>query len=298
MSNLDDNFTLYKGKGLQTKHYKKGSKKTFVFDLDETIGSFSDLYILFKSIENLSKKYNLQLYESDDTLLFCLLDEFPEFFRYGISVLFKYLNEKKKLHSDINIYIYTNNICIPITWTTIIIKYIEKTWKLTLFDNIIRCFKINDKIVEYKRTTNDKTYNDLIRCIKLNRGTELCFIDNALFPKMLHRHVYYLRPKPYYHYVNREDILNRFILSNIGVNICNLLSTTSDNLFNEMYNMYTENGYSFESFTKTQKEMEIDIEVSKKLLYHCRRFFNITTKKLKTKKKRDISITTKTKKLR
>ena len=115
MNNSNDNFSLYKGKGLQTKHYKTDGKKTFVFDLDETIGSFSDLYILFKCIENIQKENELTIYDSDEILLFCLLDEFPEFFRYGISVLFKYLNDKKKLFSDINVYIYTNNICIPIT---------------------------------------------------------------------------------------------------------------------------------------------------------------------------------------
>ena len=38
------------------------------------------------------------------------------------------------------------------------IKYIEKSLNIELFDNIIRCFKINDEIIEYKRTTNDKTY--------------------------------------------------------------------------------------------------------------------------------------------
>ena len=285
MNESSDNFSLYKGKGLQRKHYKTDGKKTFVFDLDETIGSFSDLYILFKCIENIQKESELSLYDSDEILLFCLLDEFPEFFRYGISVLFKYLNDKKKLFSDINVYIYTNNICIPITWTSIIIKYIEKSLNIELFDNIIRCFKINDEIIEYKRTTNDKTYSDLIRCIKLKKETELCFIDNSLFPKMLHRHVYYLRPKPYYHYVNKIDILTRFLKSNIGVHINERLQLSENEFFEILKKWYVENGYSFDTFIKPQQELDVDIEVSKKLLYHCRRFFYITTKKLHTRKK-------------
>ena len=284
MGNSDNYMDVYKGKGLYTKHIKTNTSKIFVFDLDETIGSFQDLYILFKCIENLNKLSDKPVYENDEQLIFSLLDEFPEFFRYGIDILFKYLNEKKKIFNCIHVYIYTNNTCIPITWTSIIIKYIEQKWNLTLFDNIVRCFKINDQIIEYKRTSSDKTFNDLIRCIKLSYNTELCFIDNVLFPKMRHRHVYYLRPKPYYHYINREDILNRFLVSPIGKHFCYNLKISSDVLFNNMHKWYSQQGHSFDKFVKSTLEMEQDIEVSKKLLYHCRLFFYITTKKIKTRK--------------
>jgi len=298
---MNDNkakFEIYKGKGLQIKQKKTNTPKVFVFDLDETIGSFSDLYILFKCIESMNDMFNKQLYNNDEELLFNLLDEFPEFFRYGISVLFKYLNEKKKTFKNVHIYIYTNNTCLPITWTSIIIKYIEHKWKLSLFDNIVRCFKINNKIIEYKRTTTEKTFIDLFRCIKLSYNTELCFIDNALFPKMQHRHVYYLRPKPYYHYVNRENIINRFILSTVGQQICYKLNILSDQLFTNMHTWYTKNNYSFDTFVKSNTEMEIDIQVSKKLLQHCRLFFYMSTRKLNTRKKRKLAILNKTKKIR
>ena len=284
MDKNTDTLNVYKGKGLLCKKKKNNSVKTFVFDLDETIGSFTDLYILFKSIEEIQSKTDDPLYKSDEYLLFNLLDIFPEFFRYGISVLFKYLNDKKNTH-DINVYIYTNNTCIPITWTSIIINYIEKKWDISLFDNIIRCFKIKDRIIEYKRTTTEKTFHDLIRCIKLSTNTELCFIDNVLFPKMLHRYVYYLRPKPYYHYINREDILNRFILSDIGKEIYTKLQVDSEYLFDTLKTWYHNQGYFFDSYGRTQQELDVDIEVSKKLFYHCRLFFHMTTKKNKTKKK-------------
>jgi len=280
----DPRLGVYKGKGLQMKHRKTNTPKIFVFDLDETIGSFSDLYILFKCIENMNDISNKQLYTNDEELLFSLLDEFPEFFRYGIFVLFQYLNDKKKMNKNVHVYIYTNNTCIPITWTSIIINYIEKKCNLTLFDNIVRCFKINDQIIEYKRTTTEKTFNDLIRCIKLSYNTEICFIDNVLFPKMLHRRVYYLRPKPYYHYINREDIIKRFLLSTIGKQFCYTLNVSSQQLFDNMYKWYIEKGYSFDKFVKSNTEMELDIDVSKKLLHHCRLFFYMTRKKIKTRK--------------
>ena len=69
----------------------------------------------------------------------------------------KYLNDKKKLFSDINVYIYTNNICIPITWTSIIIKYIEKSLNIELFDN-----KVN-LITGYYKNTNGTGYVGLPR---------------------------------------------------------------------------------------------------------------------------------------
>ena len=47
MDKNTDTLNVYKGKGLLCKKKKNNSVKTFVFDLDETIGSFTDLYILF-----------------------------------------------------------------------------------------------------------------------------------------------------------------------------------------------------------------------------------------------------------
>ena len=296
MSESDDIFTIYKGRGLHQSRCRKNTVKYFVFDLDETIGSFSEMYILFKCIQSVQEDTNTVLYDSLDGLLFSIMDEFPEFFRYGISVLFKYLNSKKKLYSNVCIYIYTNNACIPISWTSIIVKYIEHKWNLQLFDNIIRCFKIKDHIVEYNRTTRDKTFTDLIRCIKLPYKTELCFIDNTLFPKMQHRHVYYLRPKSYYHYVNRNDILNRFFNSEKGVDIAKRLSLSTPELIDKAQTWYTMNNYNFDTFSKQREEMEIDIEVSKKMLYHCRLFFYITTKTIITRRKKQRIILNKTKK--
>lgn len=283
MSN-DIPFIVYKGKGLVRTKTKRISNKVFVFDLDETIGSFSELYILFKSIQYIQSLTNVILYDSTETLLFQLLDEFPEFFRYGISVLFQYLNEKKKIYPHLSIYIYTNNNCIPLSWASTIVKYIENRWNLpNLFNNVIRCFKIGDTIIEYNRTTSQKTYSDLIRCIRLPQNTELCFIDNTMFPKMTHRHVYYLRPKAYFHYINRTDIINRFISSAIGTTICEKYNKPTNELSDLIINWYNEK-YTFDVVFKSTEDMELDIKVSKKLMHHCRMFFYISTKSIKTKK--------------
>ena len=292
---MDSTIKIYKGKGLKITNNNEGTK-TFVFDLDETIGSFSELYILFKCIEYIKTDLKLSIFDNDKELLFALLDLFPEFFRYGISIIFQYLYEKKKISNDIFVYIYTNNSCIPISWTTIIVKYMEEKFGVdNLFDNIIRAFKIGNQVVEYNRTTATKTYKDLIRCVHIPVNTELCFIDNVDYPKMKHRHVYYIQPKPYYHYVNRNEIIERFINSQSG----NLLqSLIQDKLENIVLNYYNKNDYILHEYVKTKEEFDMDILISKKIMYHIKNFFYMKIRKLKTKKKRTSINFNQTRKLR
>ena len=138
---------IYKGKGLKLHKTEKKNMKVFVFDLDETIGHFSEIYILFQFIEILEKQKNCTFFQNEKECLFYLLDLFPEVFRYGIDVIFTYLR-KKQLNSLTSVYIYTNNTCIPITWTTYLSEYIEEKWNIAgLFTNIVRAFKINGKIL-------------------------------------------------------------------------------------------------------------------------------------------------------
>jgi hypothetical protein len=291
---MDSTIKIYKGRGLEKTNNSDGLK-TFVFDLDETIGSFSELYILFKCIEYMKTDLKLSIFDNDKKLLFSLLDLFPEFFRYGISVIFQYLHEKKQITNNISIYIYTNNSCIPISWTSIIVKYMEEKFGVeNLFDNIIRAFKIGNQIVEYNRTTATKTYKDLIRCVHIPENTELCFIDNVEYPKMKHRHVYYIQPKPYYHYVNRSEIIERFINSQSG----NLMqSLVQDKLENLIMNYYNKNDYVLHEYKKTKEELENDILITKKIMYHIKHFFYMKIRKIKTRKKRTVINFNQTRKL-
>jgi len=292
---MNSNIQIYKGKGLKKTNNSDGVK-TFVFDLDETIGSFSELYILFKCIEYIKTDLKLSIFDNDKELLFALLDLFPEFFRYGISIIFQYLYEKKQITNNISVYIYTNNSCIPISWTTIIVKYMEEKFGVeNLFDNIIRAFKIGNQVVEYNRTTATKTYKDLIRCVHIPVNTELCFIDNIDYPKMKHRHVYYIQPKPYYHYVNRSEIIERFINSQCGNSMQTLVQ---DKLKNLVLNYYNKNDYILHEYVKTKEEFETDIILSKKIMYHIKNFFYMKIRKLKTQKRRTVINFNQTRKLR
>ena len=57
------------------------STKVVVFDLDETLGSFADLYILWGGIK--------QTWSDCDTF-YELLELYPEFLRYGILTILEY----------------------------------------------------------------------------------------------------------------------------------------------------------------------------------------------------------------
>ena len=62
-------------------------KKHFVFDLDETLGSFSDMYILWKGIKHLRESIIF-----DKSLFRNIINLFPEFLRYGIATILQYLH--------------------------------------------------------------------------------------------------------------------------------------------------------------------------------------------------------------
>ena len=139
---------IFKGKyylpWFKTSHvvHFKAPNKVVVFDLDETLGSFTDLYILWRGIKHVWPSCN-GFTE--------LCDLFPEFLRYGILTILEYLYDKKIKKECHKIFIYTNNQCST-EWVGLISKYLEKKVKSTshhpkypLFDKMICAFKINNK---------------------------------------------------------------------------------------------------------------------------------------------------------
>ena len=70
-----------------------------------------------------------------------------------------------------------------------------------------------NKIVEPLRTSHDKSYDDLIRCISCQTEHKICFIDDVHHEKMVHDSVYYINVKPYTYMLPEEEIIKRFINS-------------------------------------------------------------------------------------
>ena len=123
----------------------------FVFDLDETLGYFSQLNIIWKLLNQIQINNNKQ--ELGQIEFNMLIKEFEYLFRPKIIQILKYINDNKNVNSKI--IIYTNNQ-ISKRWVLLIKNYIEDKLQSTIFDTIIFAYKINGQIIEPMRTGVNK----------------------------------------------------------------------------------------------------------------------------------------------
>jgi len=274
---------LYKGKHYHKKRTKKQNiknknRKVIVFDFDETIGSFSELKMLWLFI-----KENIIIDSNDtQTLLNEILDLYPEFLRYGILYIFKYLHIKKMEKECSNIYIYTNNQCSSY-WVTFISNYINNKVnneeEKNIFDKIIYAFKINNIQIEMNRTTSMKTYGDFINCTLLPESTEICFIDNSYYPKMKNEKVYYIQPIAYNHKLTLETIISRFL----SYDLYKKYNFTYDSLYKWFFMNRTYNIREIVS-------LKTDIYVTQRLMYYLQDFLSFPHNGDKTLKRRQMKL--------
>lgn len=284
--NYDKYIKLHKGRKLipmeqiyiSEKTQKNG--KVIIFDLDETIGSFSDFYILWNTIET----HNLQIDFNE------LLDLYPEFLRHGILHILEFIYYKKQTGECSKMYIYTNNQCLSKcinenskNWVQLIIDYIEskiipKESVGRLFDQVIHAFKLGEKRYELKRTTSAKTHSDFIKCTLLPKITEMCFIDNSFFPKMCGEHVYYIQPRSYFHYLRTDEIIDRFISSELYKKL-----NTRQCFETILYQVFLEKQPTI-NMILLEKRLETDILISQKMMYYIREFFYLYSRRIKTRK--------------
>jgi len=262
---------IYEGKYVKLKSVS--SNKIIVFDLDETMGYFSDMNILWRAL--VSEKYIIDSQTSFNTLL----DLYPEFLRNGITVILEYLYHKKQ-RSECKIYMYTNNIYSP-DIPKKIAAYLEYKIGGLLFERVICAFKIGNKIIEPLRTTNHKTYSNLIQCTMMPRNVEVCFIDDKYHKKMEHNKVFYLQPLPYYHDLSIDTIIDRACAH-----------YTHRTLYNTLSQLFPERP------AMPPIDTETNIKVSQKLMYHVREFFHLGIISPKTKKQRSTGVTGFTRKKR
>ena len=203
------------------RYETKDIKKVVVFDLDETIGSFSDLIGLLKYIKK-QKQIKISQKRFNE-----LLDLYPEFLQNNIIEIFIYLMEKKRSGECYQIYIYTNNIYSP-EFPKYIQNYFDYKYQYYLngfsvsrkvnplnvkvIDHLICAFKVNNIIINFARTTNEKTYDDFMKCSLLPKSTIICFVDNKFHKKMQHKNVNYIYIKSYFHRLSKMEIWERFFI--------------------------------------------------------------------------------------
>jgi hypothetical protein len=268
-------YKIYKGKQFYKKRLKT-TPRVIAFDLDETLGSFTDLEILWSGLQDFSDDNCPVSFNN-------LLDLYPEFLRYGIIPILEYLIEKKKTGECGSIYIYTNNQCEP-NWVDLISQYLNYKLKVkgNIFNQIISAFKINNRRVEPSRTTHSKTYPDFIRCTLLPKNTEIFFLDNANYPEMKQGRVYYIQPKSYIHHLSTNDIIHRFVSSKLRLTLPN---ATTETIQTHLLTYFISRD-TYNTGNPRIRDLETDILVAQKIMYHLRDFFYIANKLARTKKKR------------
>jgi len=94
--------------------------KIVVFDLDETLGYFTEFGIFWDSLLTYLKNENGPVLEQED--FNNILDLYPEFLRPNIINILTYLKEKKESNCCHKMMIYTNNNG-PREWAHNIIQY-------------------------------------------------------------------------------------------------------------------------------------------------------------------------------
>ena len=233
--------------------------KIVVFDLDETLGYFVQLGMFWDAVKNYTKQ-SLNQTDFDN-----MLDLYPEFIRPNILSILKFLKVKKKNNKCSHLMIYTNNQGPP-EWAMMIKTYFETKMDAVIFDRIIAAFKINGKQVEFCRTTHNKTHNDFIKCSKLPKNSQICFLDDVYHPDMKNDNVYYINIKPYVYDLSFQDMCVRYIKKGY-------VSLHVQESFTRSILHYVER-YSHIYVPKKQDEYEVDTILTKHILHHIQIFFN------------------------
>jgi hypothetical protein len=138
---------------------------------------------------------------------------------------------------------------------------------------------VNGQQVEICRTTHNKTHDDFIRCTKLPLNAEICFLDDTFHPGMSNENIYYINIKPYYYDLSFEEMLERFLNSELGKKYES--NPEFETIMKEHWELYKYN-----YIQKDKKEYEIDKIVGKHIITHLQRFFNDKQKKTRTIKKK------------
>ena len=241
------------------KYKNKMKPVVIVFDLDETLGYFTQLGCFCDVIE----KHNNKLLTP--TEFFEILDLNQEFLRPKIIELMQFILDLKKKKKVDSIMIYTNNQG-PKRWADGIASYFSHKLEQPIFDKIIYAFKVNGQIVEPNRTSHEKMYSDLLKCTKIPKDTMVYFIDDVEHPKMVNDNVFYVKVKPYKYSLPMNTLLSRY------ANYKKLSMEESQQIWNRM-NQSIPKQYLM-PLQKDEEEHNIDTLTGKLLITQMTEFFD------------------------
>jgi hypothetical protein len=250
--------------------------KIVVFDLDETLGNFVELGMFCDALEKTTGEKISQEH------FFQLMDLFSEFLRPNILRILSFLMDKKRRKCCAKIMIYTNNKG-PKSWTKRIAEYFNHKLGSEVFDDIIAAFKVRGKIVEICRTSHEKSVSDLLRCTRIPRHTQICFLDDQFHPLMEHSDVYYINVKPYTYSLPFREMAERYYNTypdDIPISMSEDVFVSSIVRHMKLYNYVV--------VPKTDSELRVDNVIGKKIIHHLELFFK-TRKISKTRRFRRVS---------
>ena len=186
------------------------SDKVVVLDMDETIGYFSQLYILWNLLIDISKT---RLSSLD---FYSLTNIFKCYLHPEIINIITYLR-----NHNIKTVIFTNNNG-PYWWPTLIAKYLnyESSKKIhqqkSHIKEVIRAYKIDGRVNDRRRTSNFKLYSDLAKILNLTNMNKVLFLDDQYHEHMIRKNVTYIKVPKYIMMLPSNMIANMFLQSNYG----------------------------------------------------------------------------------
>lgn len=252
--------------------------KIVVFDLDETLGYFTQLGVFWDHLGDLVGGHQLTQEAFNE-----VMDLFPEYLRPNIINILIYLKHKKNSKCCHKMMIYTNNNG-PREWAEQIVRYFEDKLHFSLIDQIVAAFKVNGKQIEVCRTTHNKTHQDFMRCTKIPPDTEICFIDDSYHPHMSHHNIYYIHIKPYYYDIPFEEMVQRFSQSSIGRRLTGHKEEDMVEFAEKLVRRLSQPRYDI--YLKTDAEKRVDEVIGTRILYMLKQFFAKSLKNATLKKQR------------
>ena len=228
------------------------SNRVVVFDMDETLGQFSQLGIIVDGVQRIIKK---KLNQNEFNFL---LNSFPFYLRKDIFKTLNYLKNKKLKNELDRVIIFTNNQG-PKEWSNKIKNYFNYKLNYNLFDQVIGAYMINGNLVEHLRTSHNKRYLDLLKIAKLPIYTKICFIDDLYHVEMENKNLFYINITPYEYEYSNNIILN--ILKNkLNFNNNSLIIVNKELL-------------KYKKEKKEKKEILNEKEISNELFENIKHFF-------------------------
>jgi len=242
-----------------------------VFDMDETLGTFSDLSEFIYTLARILKPIHPNPDKVIQDNFNAIVDLYPEVLRPKIMDTMQFLVKMKRVHKCDHVMIYTNNTG-PHEWTESIKTYFNYKSGISLFDRVIGAFKRpNGETVEVRRTSHDKTYNDLVRCTNLEGKIEVFFVDDRAHPGMHTSNVYVIEVKPYERRIDQSVFIKRFMSSPLYHSLGIATSQPAAFKLNRILEKKSQLSLSAEY---TEDEREVDALVGETILEKVKWFFD------------------------